>query len=131
MFLLDTDILIWAIRGRKDVVDTLQALKDLGPTSVSVISVGEIYQNVFPSELTETEDFLLDHDLYLVDYKIAKQAGFYRQEYRKMAEKLSLDDCFIAATAKMNDLRLLTMNTRHFPMKDIDVSSPFTVLKKS
>ena len=127
MFLLDTDILIWAIRGRKDVVEALQGLKELGATSVSAVSVGEIYQNVFPSELTETEDFLLGHEIYLVDYKVAKQAGLYRREYIKMVAKLSLDDCFIAATAKLNDLMLLTMNIRHFPMKDIDVASPFSV----
>lgn len=130
MFLLDTDILIWAIRGRKDVVDAIYSIKELGPTVISSVSVGEIYQNAFPSEFTETEDFLLRHDVYLVDYKIAKQAGLYRREYIKMAAKLSLDDCFIAATAKLNDLKLLTLNLRHFPMKDLEVSSPFSVSKK-
>ncbi len=131
MFLLDTDILIWAIRGRKDIIEALNSIKGLGPTGISVVSIGEIFQNIFPGELTETEDFLLRHDLYLVDYKIAKQAGLYRREYIKMIAKLSLDDCFIAATAKLNDLKLLTLNTRHFPMKDLDVASPFSVLKKT
>lgn len=131
MFLLDTDVLIWAIRGRKDVVEALQALKELGTTAVSPVSVGEIYQNIFPGELTETEDFFLRHDVYLVDYKVAKQAGLYRQQYIKMVAKLSLDDCFIAATAKLNGLKLLTLNRKHFPMKDLEVVSPFSVVEKS
>ncbi len=58
MYLLDTDVLIWVLRGNKEIIQKISALKEKSELSISVISIAEIYKNIFPSELTVTEDYL-------------------------------------------------------------------------
>lgn len=124
MYLLDTDILIWAIRGRQDIVNYISFLKQKSPTGISVLSVAEIYKNIFTIELSKVEDYISQHIMFDVDVNIAKLGGRYWQTYHKKFTKLGIIDCMIAATAKENELGLLTLNTRHFPMKDIRVMDP-------
>jgi predicted nucleic acid-binding protein len=124
MYLLDTDILIWVLRGKKDIINKVSQFKDESSLSISVISIAEIYKNIFPSELTPTEDYLLQHIQLDVNQKIAKIAGLYWQEYSKKLKNLSLTDCLIAATANVHEAKLVTLNTKHFPMKDISVINP-------
>lgn len=124
MFLLDTDVLIWILRDNNEVIKKVLELKEEFPLGISVISIAEIYKNIFPSELTITEDFLSQHIQVDVNSKIAKIAGFYWQQYAKKLKNLSLTDCLIAATANTNDAMLVTLNAKHFPMNDIKVVNP-------
>src|SRR3989337_1131157 len=124
MFLLDTDVLIWVLRGKKEIIEKVSALKNEAPLSISVISTAEIYKNIFPTELATTEDYLDQHVIFDVDQKIAKIAGLYWQQYIKRLKNLSLTDCLIAATANVNNLTLVSLNTKHFPMKDIKILNP-------
>lgn len=124
MYLLDTDVLIWILRNRKDIVDKVSKLKESAPVSISVMSVAEIYKNVFPAELVTTEEFIDQHPIFTIDRKIAKIAGLYWQEYGKRFKTLGIVDCLIAATANVNDLTLVSLNIKHFPMKDIQILDP-------
>jgi len=124
MYLLDTDILIWVLRGKKEIIDKVLNLKDKSALSISVVSVAEIYKNIFPAELTATEDYLQQHIIFEVDWKIAKIAGLYWQQYAKKLKNLSLMDCLIAGTANINNATLVSLNIKHFPMKDIQVLNP-------
>lgn len=124
MYLLDTDVLIWVLRARKDILDEVSKLKAKDSVGVSVITIAEIYQNIFPSELVETEEYLSHHIIFEVDQKIAKAGGLYWQQYAKKMKNLSLTDCLIAATASVNDATLVSLNTKHFPMKDIKLLNP-------
>ena len=124
MYLLDTDVLIWILRGREDIVEKVSELKESSSLCISVISVAEIYKNIFPSELTTTEDFLDQHIIFDSDQKIAKIAGLYWKQYNKQFKTLSLADCLIAATANVNNLTLVSLNTKHFPMNDIKILNP-------
>ena len=124
MFLLDTDVLIWILRGRKEVKNKVSKLKEESPLAISVVSIAEIFRNIFPSELSTTEDFLNLHIIFELDQKTAKIAGLYCQQYQKQLKNLSLEDCMIAATANTNNLTLVSLNTKHFPMKDIKLLNP-------
>jgi hypothetical protein len=124
MFLLDTDVLIWVLRGKKEIIEKVSELKEEAHLSISVISTTEIYKNIFPSELPATEDYLDQHIIFDVDQKTAKIAGLYWQQYVKQLKNLSLTGCLIAATANVNNLTLVSLNIKHFPMKDIKTLNP-------
>lgn len=124
MYLIDTNLVIWVLRGDKFYENLLQQWKDRGSLSISVITIAEIYKNVYPAELTKTQEVLNQFENYDVTSEIAKQAGFYWQQYIKRLKNLHIFDTIIAATAKEHDLILLTLNTRHFPMDDIKVIDP-------
>ncbi len=124
MFLIDTDIIIWVLRGDTKYEEFLQDLKDKGSLSISTITIAEVYKNVFPSEIVKTETVLNELQTWDVTSAIAKQSGLYWQEYIKRLKNLSLTDCMIAATANVNNLTLISLNVRHFPMKDIKFLVP-------
>lgn len=124
MYLIDTDIIIWILRGNKKYEDFLQNLKYKGPLSISTVTIAEIYKNIYPSEIMKTESVLHEFEAWDVTTTIAKQAGLYWQQYTKQLKNLSLTDCLIAGTANINSLVLVSLNTKHFPMKDIQILNP-------
>ena len=124
MYLLDTDVLIWVLRGNKEVIEKVSHLKDESPLCISVISIAEIYKNIFPSELPDTEEYLQQHVILDINQKVAKIAGLYWQQYAKKLKNLSLTDCLIAGTANTSSSILVSMNNKHFPMKDIQILNP-------
>jgi len=121
MYLIDTDVLIWVLRGNKQYEELLLKLKDKSSLAISTITIAEIYKNIFPSELLKTENVINEFEIYEVSSPIAKQAGLYWQQYIKKLKNLSLTDCLIAATANINNLVLVSLNVKHFPMTDIQL----------
>lgn len=126
MYLIDTDILIWVLRknehsssANKKYKDLFKKLSRKDTLAISTITIAEIYKNTYPSELVETEELLTELRTYDVTPKIAKQAGLYWQEYSKKLLGLSIIDCLIAATTSDGNATLVTLNKKHFPMKDI------------
>lgn len=124
MYLIDTDILIWVLRGNEKYEKLLQNLKDKEALSISTVTITEIYKNIFPSEFVKTESLLNELQTWDITPAIAKQAGLYWQEFVKHLKNLNLMDCLIAGTANVNDLTLVSLNMKHFPMKDIKTLNP-------
>ena len=125
MYLIDTDVLIWVLRGNKDYQDYLQNLKNRGSLSISTITIAEIYKNIFPAEMVKTEKLIAEMQSWDVTESIAKQGGLYWQQFSKELKNLNLTDCLIAGTAYINSLILVTLNVKHFPMQDIRLENPF------
>lgn len=124
MYLIDTDILIWVLRGNKKYEEYLQKLKEQDDLSISAITVAEIYKNIFPSEIVKTENLLNEFQIWDITSFSAKQAGLYWQQYSKKLKNLSLMDCLIAGCVNVNNLTLVSLNAKHFPMKDIQILNP-------
>lgn len=122
MYLLDTNVIIWVLRNEIKYVNWLDKIINKSKLGISTITIAEIYKNIYPSELINTELLLEKFKIFTVTGKIAKQAGLYWQQFSKI--KIHLLDCLIAATAKQNNLKLVTLNIKHFPMDDIEVLKP-------
>ena len=117
--LVDTDILIHFLRGRREAKDFLSSLLDRSQILCSSITVAEIFAGIRPGEEEKTRA-LVDNLLVLdVTREVAERAGQYRRTIRSQA--LELDDCLIAATAFVHRSVLATGNGKHYPMRDIEV----------
>ena len=121
MHLIDTDIIIWVLRNNQKYIKLLKNLSKDDVLYISTITIAEVYKNIYPTEYINTEEILNQFKSIDVTPAIAKQGGFYWQQFHKKLQNLSLADCLIAATANVCGTTLVSLNIRHFPMKDIKV----------
>lgn len=124
MHILDTDIVVWIMREEKRIIQAVDEIVKKDKTGISTVTIAEIYKNIFTSEISKFDDFLRFQEIFSVSIEIAKQSGLYWQKYHTRLKNLSLNDCMVAATAEDQRAIVFTLNTRHFPMKDIRVISP-------
>ncbi len=121
--LIDTDIIIDYFRG----IGNLGKIIDNSSNNkcyISVISIAEIYSNIFSQEYDMVERFLTLLEIVNVDKVISKLAGIYRMEFYK-SYFLGIPDSLIAASVKVTDTFLITRNIKHFPMNDIQIIKPY------
>ncbi len=117
--LVDTDILINFLRGRKKAKEYLSSLLDESGIYCSAIAIAEITAGIRSGEEGRTKA-LLDHiEVLDVNRDVAEKAGYYKRSTR--SQHLELDDCLVAATAFVHKAALATGNGKHYPMNDIRV----------
>ena len=119
-FLLDSDVLIWLLRGRPETLQRLERLE--GPFGVSVISQAEIWAGARDTEHRQIEELFLSLTTYPVDQAVAGFAGKLLRQQRHRHKPLELADALIAATAITHDLRLATYHTAHFMMPELTLA---------
>ena len=112
--LTDTDVLIDYLRGTTEAIAYVE--KNPGGFFISAMSVGELYAGVREGkERDALEVFLREFEVIPVNFQIAWRGGIFCRDYRK-SHGVGLADALIAATAEVNQLTLVTMNQKHFPM---------------
>lgn len=120
--LLDTCVLIDYLRDREGAVQLIGRLA-MRP-SISVVTIAELCAGILNDrERDRIEALPALLDVRDVDFEIARLAGSYRLQYR-CSHGVGMPDALIAATARVHGARLVTRNTRHFPMLD-DLLVPY------
>jgi hypothetical protein len=113
--LVDTDVLIWYMRGNRKALLAIDKLTDF---SVSVITYLELVQGLRnKAELNTLKNFLQSRSvsvLHITD-SISAHAMFLVEQHH-FGHALVLSDAFIAATAVNRGLPLLTATTKHYRM---------------
>jgi predicted nucleic acid-binding protein len=122
-YLLDSDVLIWQLRGREETVELLAKLSREGTLACSVVSIVEIQAGVRRGEEKRTNALLDSLKAYNVTPAIAKLAGTFIRNYRAKGVTLDFVDSIVAATAVIHDLTLLTYNPKHYPMPEVKLYS--------
>lgn len=113
--LVDSDVLIWFLRGRKDIIPIVEKLLTENRLFTSPISVAEIIAGAKSNEEKQITEFFNLIEILDIDKSIAVTAGNFIKKYYK-SHSVELADAIIAATAKDNKLLLWTLNKKHYPM---------------
>jgi predicted nucleic acid-binding protein len=115
-------VLIDYLRDREAAVHTIRRLATR--PSVSVVTIAELYAGIRnDQERDRIEGLPALLDVRDVDLETARLAGSYHLQYRR-SHGVGMPDALIAATARVHGARLVTRNTRHFPMLD-DLLVPY------
>ena len=117
-YLLDTDVLIDATKGRPVAARWIQQHVSDG-LSISVISVAELYDGSYRTvdpvkNLASLRHFLLDFQILPVSDAIAEIFGRERASLARSGRMIADMDILIAATTLHHNLTLVTRNVRHF-----------------
>lgn len=124
-FLIDTDVLIDHLRGHTKARDYLHKRWAAGDTLYcSVISRAELIAGMHSEEEDSIRALLASLHEIPIDKRIAEGAGAYRRQFAK-SHGVLLPDALIASSAKSIDARLITLNAKHFPRKDVPVATPY------
>lgn len=117
--LVDSDVLIEHLRGRDPVASEFRQLFSAGhAVFYSPVSKAEIYAGLRKGEEPVTADlFRIMHSI-LIDDTVGEKAGNYLRRFHA-SHALQLGDALQAACALVFELRLWTLNRKHYPMKDI------------
>jgi predicted nucleic acid-binding protein len=118
--LVDSDILIEVLRGRKLEVarlwaDTVAANE---PLFYSPVTLAEIRHSMRRQERESTERVFSSMMSVPIEMEIGSRAGDYLRAFHA-SHAVELGDALIAATASVHHLDLWTQNRKHFPMKDV------------
>jgi tRNA(fMet)-specific endonuclease VapC len=118
MYLLDTDIVIYALKGRPAVVAAL-GKHAASPMAISVITLMELYdgaQRSANAEANLARVRTLEHEFQVLPAGVNIAATFGNLKARMSGAGTMLDDfdLIIASTALAANLTLVSNNERHF-----------------
>lgn len=120
--LLDTDVVIHLMRKHSDTVARFVELEESGTKFLlSPIVIAELYAGAFKREYPQIEAFFRLCQPLTLEKEVARIAGLYANRYRKAFQGISLEDYFLAATARQQRCPLWTGNRKHYPMDDIEL----------
>ena len=111
--LVDTDVLIWYMRGNSKALRAIEALDEF---SISVVTYIELVQGLrSKAELNTLRNFLQSQSVPVlhVTESISSTAMFLVEQHH-FSRSLGFSDAIIAATAVNHGLPLMTANTKHY-----------------
>ncbi len=120
-FLLDTNVLIKQLRGDPRPPRLVLELAQRGSVYISTVTRTEIMAGMHPHEEDKTFTLLESLDLLIVDRTVADQAGRFIYQQARLGFKLALSDALIAATAKVENLTIVTTNVKHFTFAGVQL----------
>jgi predicted nucleic acid-binding protein len=122
--LLDTDVIIEVLRGRRQIAEALLDLEARGVrTHACAVSWAEIHAGLRPGEEALTQAFLEQRAEVVIDAETGRRAGQYLARYAR-SHRLELGAALIAAAATTAGLALWTQNRRDYPMPDLRFHTP-------
>lgn len=116
---VDSDILIWHLRGSEEAKTLLQNLVDQGEDLwIGAMQRAEIIFFMRPEEEKETLDLLSLFTTHPVDQAIIDTAGDF---YRRWNPSHGIDpnDAILSATVILKGGRIITQNISHYPMPNV------------
>jgi len=125
MLLLDTSVLIDALRGRNARRETLAGIVEHGVgLATAAINVAELYAGMRPSEEHSTAALLWSIHCYTMTSGIAQLAGEIKRSAARRGLTFGLEDMVLAATALEHGLSVWTDNEKDFAVPGLVLYRP-------
>jgi hypothetical protein len=119
---IDSDILIWHLRGERKALNLLKKLRDDAQFYlwIGAMQRAEVVFFMRPAEESTTLLFLAQFQTASVDEQIIDKAGEF---YRKWNPRSGTDvnDAILAATVLQTGGTIYTLNSKHYPMPEVPV----------
>ena len=120
--LVDTDVLIWYLRGNQNAYDLIHSIGDFAISAVTYMELVQGMRN--KEELRALKQALKQwrvKTIYMTE-EISAQALFYVEEYF-LSHSMQLADALIGATCTTHGMTLYTANDKHYKsIKGLDIS---------
>ena len=122
MYLLDTDTIIYALKGHDVVIRSLVNHRR-DPLKISAMTLLELYYGAYKSEkvaanLAKVRRIESAFDVIVVDDSIAETFGMLKSALETRGTPLDDFDLVIAACALAHNFTLVTNNEKHFRRVD-------------
>ena len=119
---IDADVLIWHLRGEKKAKKLLMRLRDKEHCDfyIGAMQRAEVVFLMRPEEQAETELFLSQVKTESVDQRVVDAAGAIYRKWHP-GHGIDVNDAILAAIVMQTGGRIFTLNTRHFPMPELNV----------
>ena len=117
---IDSDVLIWHLRGNQKALKFLQHLRDSRGYELwtGAMQRAEIVFFMKPEEEKATLLFLSQFKTSPIDQRIVDAAaGLYRQW--QPSHGLDVNDAILAAIVMQTGGQIFCLNTKHYPMSDL------------
>ena len=119
--LLDTDVLIWYLRGNQNAYDLIHSI---GEFTISAVTYMELVQGMRNKEELRALKQALKQWRVKIIYmteEISAKALFYVEEYF-LSHSMQLADALIGATCATHGMTLYTANDKHYKIiKELDI----------
>ena len=115
IYLVDTDVLIDFLNGRKTAIDVIKSF-DISTFAISIITLAEVLEGLVddPPKFTSVKKGLSTFTNFSINEDIAEVFAYQRFKLRKRGTLIDNMDLLIAATALVYNLTLITKNKKHF-----------------
>ena len=125
-YIIDTDICIDFLKNREFAVELFEKISEKDQYFISILTYYELLKASYSKKQHQSvEVFASSIEILNLDRKIIKMGAEFYRDYRKRGITLSDIDCLIMATAKENNLKIITRNVRHYP--EINLLSDFSL----
>ncbi len=113
--LLDTDVIIWYMRGNEGARRTIENLNEFYLSAVSYIELVQGMRN--KQELNALRKALRSWQtkILFINEEVSVKAMFLIERHF-LSHSFQLADALIASTALVNDIQIMTGNYKHFMM---------------
>jgi predicted nucleic acid-binding protein len=119
--LVDTDVLIWYLRGNQNAYDLIHSIGEFAISAVTYMELGQGMRN--KEELRNLKRALKQWRIKTIymNTEISALALFYVEEYF-LSHSMQLADALIGATCATHGMILYTANDKHYRViKDLDI----------
>ncbi|GBC87878.1 tRNA(fMet)-specific endonuclease VapC [bacterium HR12] len=130
-YLLDTVVLIWAVRGLHEAPRLLRHLRETADVAIAAITLLELRRALLPEEFRRAEAELEWMEVLPLDAAVARAAGDYLVRCSEEGYRVDFFAGIVQATAACTGRALVTYGPHHYPLADCEIVPLQTLLEEA